>query len=139
MLLNSLYSAKDENSQLKAIDFGLLDFAKPDERLNEIVRSLYYVTLEVLHRSYRTEPDVWSIGVISYILLCGSRPFWARTESGTSRAVLKADPSFDEALWPSLSLEANYTHEGLYVIVIPLKGCLKDYNTDRRGWQESGM
>ncbi|VVA38468.1 PREDICTED: CDPK-related [Prunus dulcis] len=106
--VNSLYSAKDENSQLKAIDFGLLDFAKADERLNEIVGSAYYVTLEVLHRSYSTEPDVWSIGVISYILLCGSRPFWARTESGTSRAVLKADPSFDEALWPSLSLEANY-------------------------------
>ncbi|KAI5317906.1 hypothetical protein L3X38_037613 [Prunus dulcis] len=90
---NSLYSAKDENSQLKAIDFGLLDFAKADERLNEIVGSAYYVTLEVLHRSYSTEPDVWSIGVISYILLCGSRPFWARTESGTSRAVLKADPT----------------------------------------------
>ncbi|XP_020424518.1 CDPK-related kinase 2 [Prunus persica] len=108
VLSNSLYSAKDENSQLKAIDFGLLDFAKPDERLNDIVGSAYYVTLEVLHRTYSTEPDVWSIGVISYILLCGSRPFWARTESGTSRAVLKADPSFDEALWPSLSLEANY-------------------------------
>lgn len=61
---------------------------------------------EVLHRSYGTEADMWSIGVIAYILLCGSRPFWARTESGIFRAVLKADPSFDEAPWPSLSPEA---------------------------------
>ncbi|KAF7840865.1 CDPK-related kinase 5-like [Senna tora] len=104
---NFLYASKDENSELKAIDFGLSDFVKPDERLNDIVGSAYYVAPEVLHRSYSTEADVWSIGVIAYILLCGSRPFWARTESGIFRAVLKADPSFDEAPWPSLSPEAK--------------------------------
>ncbi|KAJ9152943.1 hypothetical protein P3X46_026447 [Hevea brasiliensis] len=104
---NFLYTSKDEHSQLKVIDFGLSDFVRPDERLNDIVGSAYYVAPEVLHRSYTTEADVWSIGVIGYILLCGSRPFWARTESGIFRAVLKADPSFDEAPWPSLSPEAK--------------------------------
>ncbi|KAF5202937.1 Cdpk-related protein kinase [Thalictrum thalictroides] len=104
---NFLFTSKDENSQLKAIDFGLSDFVKPDERLNDIVGSAYYVAPEVLHRSYSTEADVWSIGVIAYILLCGSRPFWARTESGIFRAVLKADPSFDEPPWPSLSSEGK--------------------------------
>ncbi|KAL9327679.1 hypothetical protein ACSQ67_002682 [Phaseolus vulgaris] len=97
----------DENSNLKAIDFGLSDFVKPDERLNDIVGSAYYVAPEVLHRAYGTEADVWSIGVIAYILLCGSRPFWARTESGIFHAVLKADPSFDEPPWPSLTDEAT--------------------------------
>ncbi|KAM4088893.1 hypothetical protein ACB094_07G107200 [Castanea mollissima] len=104
---NFLYTSKDENSKLKAIDFGLSDFVKPDDRLNDIVGSAYYVAPEVLHRSYSTEADVWSVGVIAYILLCGSRPFWARTESGIFRAVLKADPGFDEAPWPSLSSEAK--------------------------------
>ncbi|KAF7810919.1 CDPK-related kinase 5-like [Senna tora] len=104
---NFLYTSKDENSELKAIDFGLSDFVRPDERLNDIVGSAYYVAPEVLHRSYSTEADVWSIGVIAYILLCGSRPFWARTESGIFRAVLKAEPSFDEIPWPSLSPEAR--------------------------------
>ncbi|KAJ8441921.1 hypothetical protein Cgig2_020066 [Carnegiea gigantea] len=104
---NFLFTSKDENSVLKAIDFGLSDFVKPDERLNDIVGSAYYVAPEVLHRCYGTEADVWSIGVIAYILLCGSRPFWARTESGIFRAVLKADPVFDDAPWPSLSLEAE--------------------------------
>ncbi|KAI7733437.1 hypothetical protein M8C21_023801 [Ambrosia artemisiifolia] len=103
---NFLFISKDEHSLLKAIDFGLSDYVKPDERLNDIVGSAYYVAPEVLHRSYGTEADMWSIGVIAYILLCGSRPFWARTESGIFRAVLKADPSFDEAPWPSLSTEA---------------------------------
>ncbi|CAO2827974.1 unnamed protein product [Amaranthus hypochondriacus] len=103
---NFLFMSKDEDSLLKAIDFGLSDFVKPDEKLNDIVGSAYYVAPEVLHRSYTTEADVWSVGVIAYILLCGSRPFWARTESGIFRSVLKADPSFTESPWPSLSLEA---------------------------------
>ncbi|XP_014491304.1 CDPK-related kinase 1 isoform X2 [Vigna radiata var. radiata] len=103
---NFLYISTEENSTLKVIDFGLSDYVKPDERLNDIVGSAYYVAPEVLHRSYGTEADMWSIGVIAYILLCGSRPFWARTESGIFRAVLKADPSFDEAPWPSLSADA---------------------------------
>ncbi|CAN7106519.1 hypothetical protein IGI04_020108 [Brassica rapa subsp. trilocularis] len=104
---NFLYTSKEDNSQLKVIDFGLSDFVRPDERLNDIVGSAYYVAPEVLHRSYTTEADVWSIGVIAYILLCGSRPFWARTESGIFRAVLKTDPSFSEPPWPSLSFEAK--------------------------------
>ncbi|MQL99473.1 hypothetical protein Taro_032188 [Colocasia esculenta] len=104
---NFLFTSKDEKAPLKAIDFGLSDFVKPDGRLNDIVGSAYYVAPEVLHRSYGTEADMWSIGVIAYILLCGSRPFWARTESGIFRAVLKADPSFEEPPWPSLSSEAK--------------------------------
>ncbi|KAL2483031.1 CDPK-related kinase 1 [Forsythia ovata] len=103
---NFLFTSKEDHSPLKAIDFGLSDYVKPDERLNDIVGSAYYVAPEVLHRSYGTEADMWSIGVIAYILLCGSRPFWARTESGIFRAVLKAEPSFDEAPWPSLSSDA---------------------------------
>lgn len=78
-----------------------------DERLNDIVGSAYYVAPEVLHRSYSMEADIWSIGVITYILLCGSRPFWARTESGIFRSVLRADPNLDDSPWPSVSAEAK--------------------------------
>lgn len=78
-----------------------------DERLNDIVGSAYYVAPEVLHRSYSLEADIWSIGVITYILLCGSRPFWARTESGIFRSVLRADPNFDDLPWPTVSAEAK--------------------------------
>ncbi|XP_076895043.1 CDPK-related kinase 7-like [Bidens hawaiensis] len=103
---NFLFISEDEHSLLKAIDFGLSDYVKPDERLNDVVGNAYYVAPEVLHRSYGTEADMWSIGVIAYILLCGNRPFWARTNSGIFRAVVKADPKFAEAPWPSLSTEA---------------------------------
>lgn len=104
---NFLFTTNDESAQLKAIDFGLSDFVRPDGRLNDIVGSAYYVAPEVLHRSYSIEADVWSIGVITYILLCGSRPFWARTESGIFKSVLKSEPTFDEAPWPTVSEEAR--------------------------------
>lgn len=50
---------------------------------------------------------MWSIGVISYILLCGGRPFWGRTESAIFRSVLRADPNFEDSPWPSVSAEAK--------------------------------
>ncbi|KAG2547047.1 hypothetical protein PVAP13_9KG143900 [Panicum virgatum] len=104
---NFLFSTMDEHSPMKIIDFGLSDFIRPDERLNDIVGSAYYVAPEVLRRSYSTEADMWSIGVITYILLCGIRPFWARSESGIFRSVLSADPDFDVTPWQSVSPEAK--------------------------------
>uniref|UniRef100_A0A1J3E3L6 non-specific serine/threonine protein kinase n=1 Tax=Noccaea caerulescens TaxID=107243 RepID=A0A1J3E3L6_NOCCA len=100
---NFLFTSSREDSDLKLIDFGLSDFIRPDERLNDIVGSAYYVAPEVLHRSYSLEADIWSIGVITYILLCGSRPFWARTESGIFRTVLRTEPHYDDIPWPSVS------------------------------------
>ncbi|XP_060218337.1 CDPK-related kinase 3-like [Lycium barbarum] len=104
---NFLFTTRNEDADMKLIDFGLSDFIRTDERLNDIVGSAYYVAPEVLHRSYSLEADIWSIGVITYILLCGSRPFWARTESGIFRAVLRADPNFEDLPWPSVSPEAK--------------------------------
>ncbi|XP_010523557.1 PREDICTED: CDPK-related kinase 4 [Tarenaya hassleriana] len=100
---NFLFTSRNEDAILKVIDFGLSDFVRFDQRLNDVVGSAYYVAPEVLHRSYSTEADMWSIGVITYILLCGSRPFYGRTESAIFRCVLRANPNFEDLPWPSIS------------------------------------
>ncbi|KAI3449972.1 hypothetical protein Pfo_006637 [Paulownia fortunei] len=104
---NFLFANKKETSTLKAIDFGLSVFFKPGERFNEIVGSPYYMAPEVLRRNYGPEVDVWSAGVILYILLCGVPPFWAETEQGVAQAIIRSVIDFKRDPWPKVSDSAK--------------------------------
>ena len=86
---NFLLESKDEHSALKCTDFGLSVFFKPGEKFRDVVGSAYYVAPEVLRRSYGLEADIWSCGVILYILLSGVPPFWGETEDEVFKAILK--------------------------------------------------
>ncbi|ONK80164.1 uncharacterized protein A4U43_C01F14570 [Asparagus officinalis] len=100
---NFLFKSTKEDSPLKATDFGLSDFIKPGKKFHDIVGSAYYVAPEVLKRKSGPESDVWSIGVITYILLCGRRPFWDKTEDGIFKEVLRNKPDFRRKPWPSIT------------------------------------
>ncbi|XP_030939088.1 calcium-dependent protein kinase 10-like [Quercus lobata] len=104
---NFLFANKKEHSPLKAIDFGLSVFFKPGEKFSEIVGSPYYMAPEVLKRNYGPEVDIWSAGVIVYILLCGVPPFWAETEQGVALAILRGNIDFRREPWPQISESAK--------------------------------
>ncbi|VAH30225.1 unnamed protein product [Triticum turgidum subsp. durum] len=104
---NFLFKSSKEGSPLKATDFGLSDFITPGKQFRDIVGSAYYVAPEVLKRKSGPESDVWSIGVITYILLCGRRPFWDKTEDGIFKEVLKNKPDFRRKPWANITPSAK--------------------------------
>ncbi|GJZ02718.1 calcium-dependent protein kinase 1-like protein [Tanacetum coccineum] len=73
------------------------------ETFHNVVGSPYYVAPEILRKDYGPEVDVWSAGVIVYILLSGVPPFWAETEQGIFKQVLHGDLDFASDPWPSIS------------------------------------
>ncbi|TYG88334.1 hypothetical protein ES288_A12G013600v1 [Gossypium darwinii] len=104
---NFLLVNKDDDFSLKAIDFGLSVFFKPGQIFTDVVGSPYYVAPEVLLKHYGPEADVWTAGVILYILLSGVPPFWAETQQGIFDAVLKGDIDFYSDPWPVISDSAK--------------------------------
>ncbi|XP_027331031.1 calcium-dependent protein kinase 17-like isoform X1 [Abrus precatorius] len=104
---NFLLLNKDENAPLKATDFGLSVFYKQGEVFKDLVGSAYYIAPEVLKRRYGPEVDIWSIGVMLYILLSGVPPFWAESENGIFKAILRGHVDFTSDPWPSISPAAK--------------------------------
>ncbi|KAL2481749.1 Calcium-dependent protein kinase 20 [Abeliophyllum distichum] len=104
---NFLFVNEEEESPLKAIDFGLSVFFRPGETFSDVVGSPYYVAPEVLRKHYGPECDIWSAGVIIYILLSGVPPFWDEMEQGIFEQVLKGELDFVSEPWPSISDSAK--------------------------------
>ncbi|CAL9099891.1 unnamed protein product [Musa textilis] len=104
---NFLFASQDEEAALRATDFGLSVFYKPGDTFSDVVGSPYYVAPEVLRKYYGPEADVWSAGVILYILLSGVPPFWAETEAGIFREILQGHLDFESEPWPCISDSAK--------------------------------
>ncbi|KAL0030994.1 hypothetical protein WJX79_007525 [Trebouxia sp. C0005] len=104
---NFLLSNKDPHAPLKATDFGLSVFYHPGQIFTDIVGSAYYVAPEVLRRHYSHQADIWSCGVILYILLSGVPPFWGESEQQIFDCILKGNLDFQSDPWPQISHEAK--------------------------------
>ncbi|KAJ8762225.1 hypothetical protein K2173_007381 [Erythroxylum novogranatense] len=104
---NFLLASKQDDAPLKATDFGLSVFIEEEIVYEDFVGSAYYVAPEVLKRSYGKEIDVWSAGVILYILLSGVPPFWAETEKGIFEAILRGHLDLESSPWPEISSSAK--------------------------------
>jgi len=97
----------DSSLKIKLLDFGLSTHFKEFKNLSSPVGTPYYVSPEVLRGDYNKECDMWSIGVITYILLTGTPPFQAESMTDIYKLISQGDFFFYEEDWENISEEAK--------------------------------
>ena len=84
---NLLLDAESANATLKVIDFGTSTVHNSSDPMTKRYGTAYYIAPEVLKKDYTEKCDLWSCGVIMYIVLCGKPPFYGRED----KEILKQD------------------------------------------------
>eukprot|EP00331_Platyophrya_macrostoma_P033866 CAMPEP_0176441590 /NCGR_PEP_ID=MMETSP0127-20121128/21290_1 /TAXON_ID=938130 /ORGANISM="Platyophrya macrostoma, Strain WH" /LENGTH=469 /DNA_ID=CAMNT_0017826401 /DNA_START=25 /DNA_END=1434 /DNA_ORIENTATION=+ len=107
---NFLYLTGDEDSPLKVIDFGLSKVFKEEgnsKAMSTRAGTPFYISPEVLKGKYDQSCDIWSLGVILYIILCGYPPFYGETDREILEAVNKGEFDFEGEEWDEVTEEAK--------------------------------
>jgi calcium-dependent protein kinase len=89
-----LYKDKDPDN-IKVIDFGLAKKLSENEIMSNPNGTAYYIAPEVLKGDYTVKCDIWSMGVVLYIMMCGRPPFKGKTNPEIINSVLKGEYNFD--------------------------------------------
>lgn len=106
---NCIYASEDPSSEIKLLDFGLSNkFGNEKvEGLYSLVGTPYYMAPEILKGNYRKECDVWSLGVLLYLLLSGRQAFASMTHKELFPKIIAADYDFNGEEWVDISNEAK--------------------------------
>ena len=100
---NLLFHNTEENSKIMICDFGLSKM-EVSGIMKTLCGTATYVAPEVLaQKQYGKSVDVWSIGVITYILLCGYPPFYAENDPELFEQILEGKLEFDSPYWDEIS------------------------------------
>lgn len=114
---NILYQGPEDDSPLKLADFGLAALLKPNQLMTVACGTPGYVAPEILRgMAYGKEVDIWSIGVILYILLCGFPPFYDDNNKKLFAQIVNANYSFPDPYWTNISAHAKELVTKLLVI-----------------------
>ena len=106
---NLLYlnAGPEENNPIKVIDFGLSQVISPERKLKTKVGTAYYVSPEILQGAYSEKCDIWSAGVILYILLSGDPPFNGPSDLTIYKKIAEMKYDFPQNKWSKISNEAK--------------------------------
>ncbi|EZG85645.1 putative calcium-dependent protein kinase [Gregarina niphandrodes] len=96
---NLLFADPSPVAPVKVIDWGFAAQCSHNHRFTSVVGTPYYVAPEVLFGSYNKMCDLWSAGVILYILLCGYPPFHGKDNKEILEKVKAGSYNFDTKAW----------------------------------------
>ncbi|KAL4227967.1 Calcium/calmodulin-dependent protein kinase type IV [Mactra antiquata] len=114
---NLLYESLSSNAKLKIADFGLSKIVDSQVTTNTVCGTPGYCAPEVVKGcNYNQQVDLWSIGVIAYILLCGYEPFYHEDEREMYKKILKGDFMFDSPYWDNITENAKDLIKKLLII-----------------------
>jgi len=100
---NILLEQNKEFDAIKIIDFGTSLVYDPNKSLDEKLGTPYYIAPEVLNKNYNSKCDIWSCGVIAYIVLSGMPPFNGQSDQEIMKKVRAGSFSFDDKVWNNIS------------------------------------
>ena len=106
ILIEKIEEKNKDFFHIKIIDFGTCEMLKKS-KLTEQIGTSFYIAPEVLKNGYNEKCDLWSCGVILYILLCGSPPFYGKNEKEIFSKILYGNFSFRHSIWNKISNEAK--------------------------------
>ena len=106
ILIESSEEKDKEFFHIKVIDFGTCEILKK-KKLTEQIGTSFYIAPEVLKNGYNEKCDLWSCGVILYILLCGSPPFYGKNEKEIFKKIIDGNFTFRHKAWNKISNEAK--------------------------------
>ncbi|XP_044753134.1 ribosomal protein S6 kinase alpha-5-like [Coccinella septempunctata] len=120
---NLVFTSLDEDAEIKIVDFGFARLKEEKESLHTPCYTLQYAAPEVLQGDsdgYDENCDLWSLGVILYMMLCGRDPFHKKSNDETNKVIedrIKAgDFSFSHPAWSNVSTEAKVVVKGLLTV-----------------------
>jgi calcium-dependent protein kinase len=96
-----------KNNIIKIIDWGTARYFEKNKKMNKISGTPYYIAPEVLFEKYDEKCDVWSCGVIMYILLCGYPPFNGESDNEILSKIKTGKFTFPDEEWESISYDAK--------------------------------
>jgi len=104
----NLLLRSENDTEVMLSDFGLSKIIGEETMMQTACGTPYYVAPEVLSATgYGPEVDVWSVGVITYLLLCGFPPFYGESLPEVFEQIMKAEYDFPEPYWNEISIEAK--------------------------------
>ena len=104
---NVLMTSDKDDGDLRILDFGLSKISIPNEKCTEPYGTLTYCAPEIiLDEPYNKEVDMWSLGVMTYLMVSGRLPFNSEDENKIARKIAFDEPDFEKnSCWKTLSSE----------------------------------